>query len=83
VTDSQHAQEWSQSKNLQNAVLRYLSVNGPKPWGEIYALFEQQESGASISEALRRLVARKAIAIIGGLTTITALGIEQLERPSD
>jgi hypothetical protein len=32
---------------------------------------------------LRRLVARKAITIIGGLTTITALGIEQLERPSD
>jgi hypothetical protein len=78
---AQHEQESSQRKVLQRALLRYLSVNGPSQWSEIYTYFEQQRNGARIPHALRCLAIVKFITIaIGGLVTITALGVEQLQN---
>jgi hypothetical protein len=79
--DSQHEQESSQRKAFQRAVLRYLSVNGPSQWSEIYTQFDQQNSGASITDALRCLASLDSITIaFGGRAAITASGVDQLQR---
>ncbi|HZD12770.1 MAG TPA: hypothetical protein VE177_04540, partial [Candidatus Binatus sp.] len=78
---SQHEQESSQRKVLQRTVLRYLSVNGPSEWSEIYTHVEQQNNGASITDALRCLASVDSITIaIGGRAAITASGVAQLQR---
>jgi hypothetical protein len=78
--DFHHEQEWFQQKAVRREVLLYVSVNGPSQWSEIYTHFEQRHNGASITHALRYLASVKFITIaIGGLTAITASGVEQLQ----
>ena len=78
---SQHEQEWYRQKVLQGEILLYLSVNGPSQWSEIYTHIGQRRNGARIPHALRCLASVRFITIaIGGLVTITASGVEQLQR---
>ena len=79
--DSQPEQESPERKVLPRAVLRYLSVNGPSQWSEIYTHFEKKNNGAGITDALRCLALVNSITIaIGGRAAITASGAEQLQR---
>lgn len=79
--DPQYEQESSPQKVLQRAVLRFLSVNGPSQWSEIYTHFEGQNNGASVTHALCCLTSVNSITIVvGGRAVITASGIEQLQH---
>jgi hypothetical protein len=74
------ASEWSQRRELELAVLLYLSVNGPAKWCALYLHFEQEKT-SDIAGALCDLAVMKYIATTDdNVTAITQRGAEHLQR---
>ena len=70
--------EWTRRKELLQAVLRYLTENGPTHWVALYLYFDKDGTG-EIGKVLGHLAVCKHIMIDGNIAKITVLGTEQIQ----
>ncbi len=81
TTNPLDEREWARRKELIQAVLRFLTLNGPTSWFTLYLHFDRGGTG-EIGQALGHLAVCKHIALEGTVAKITPLGTEQLKNLS-
>ena len=78
----QDKREWGRRSDLLQAVLRYLTMNGPTSWMTLYLHFDVGGTG-EIGAAIGHLTVCKHIVVEGTTAKITTLGTEQLKNIAD
>jgi hypothetical protein len=68
---------WARQRELQHAVLLYLTMNGPTSWDKLNRHFDKGATG-EIAQALNHLTRWKRITVVGNIVKVPASGTARL-----